>query len=89
MNRTEFRSFKRRALQYAVTDCNLYQRVGKGVPQRLVINTDDRKAEILRELHEELRHKGRESTYRRVADRYYWDNCYRDVQEFIASCDRC
>jgi hypothetical protein len=71
MNRTEFRSFKRRALQYAVIDCNLYQRAGKGVPQRLVIDIDNRKAEILRELHKELRHKGRESTYRRVADCYY------------------
>jgi ribonuclease HI len=89
MGRTEFRSFKRRALQYAVTDGNLYRRAGKGVPQRLVIDTDDCKAEILKELHEEFGHKGRESTYRRVADCYYWDNCYKDVQEFVASCDRC
>jgi hypothetical protein len=71
MNKTEFRSFKCKALQYAVTDRNLYRRVGKGVPQRLVINMDNYKAEILRELHKELRHKGRESTYQRVADRYY------------------
>jgi hypothetical protein len=32
MNRTEFRSFKRRALQFAVTDSNLYRRAGKNVP---------------------------------------------------------
>ena len=89
LTKAEFRSFKRRALQYAVADGNLYRRAGKGIPQRLVIDVDDRKAEILKELHEEFGHKGRESTYRRVADRYYWDNCYKDVQEFVASCDRC
>jgi hypothetical protein len=63
LNRNEFQSFKRRALQYAVIDSNLYQRARKGIPQRLVINTEDCKAEILKGLHKELRHKGRESTY--------------------------
>jgi len=71
MGRTEFRSFKRRALQYVVINSNLYRRAGKGVPQRLVIDMDDCKAEILKELHKEFGHKRRESTYRRVADRYY------------------
>jgi hypothetical protein len=79
LNKTEFRSFKRKALHYAVTDSNLYQRAGKGIPQRLVIDTDDRKAEILKELYKEFRHKSRESTYRRIADCYYWDNCYTNV----------
>jgi len=37
----------------------------------LVIDSDVRKAEILKELHEEFGYKGRESTYRQVADRYY------------------
>jgi hypothetical protein len=71
LTKAEFRSFKRKALQYAVVDSNLYQRAGKGIPQRLVIDADDRKAEILKELHEKFRHKGKESTYRRVADCYY------------------
>ena len=64
-------------------------RAGKNVPQRLVIDLDERKVEILKELHKEFSHKGRDSTYRRVMDRYYWDNCYADVREFIASYDRC
>jgi hypothetical protein len=71
LNKNEFRSFKHKALQYAVIDSNLYQRARKGIPQRLVINTDDCKAKILKELHKELGHKGRESTYRRVTDCYY------------------
>ena len=89
MSRTEFQSFKRNALQYAVLDSNLYRRAGKHVPQRLVIDSDERKAEILKELHNDCSHKGRESTYRRVADQYYWENCYEDTKAFVASCDRC
>jgi hypothetical protein len=89
LSRAEFQSFKRNALQYAVLDSNLYQRAGKGIPQRLVIDSDERKAIILKELHDNCGHKGRESTYRRVADRYYWENCYKDVKAFVASCDRC
>jgi hypothetical protein len=71
LNKTKFRSFKRKALQYTVIDSNLYQRARKGIPQRLVVNTNDRKAKILKELHKEFEHKGRESTYQRVADCYY------------------
>jgi len=71
MSRSEFRGFRRKALLYAVADGNLYRRAGKTLPQRLVIDSDVRKAEILKELHEEFGYKGRESTYRRVADRYY------------------
>jgi hypothetical protein len=71
MNRAEFQSFKRKALQYAVTNSNLYYKAGKGILQRLVINTDDCKAEILKELHNKFGHKGREGTYQKVADCYY------------------
>ena len=87
LSRTEFRSFKRNALQYAVLDGNLYRRAGKHVPQRLVIDSDERKAEILKELHNDCSHNGRESTYRQVADQYYWENCYEDTKAFVASCD--
>jgi hypothetical protein len=89
LSRAEFRNFKRKALQYAVLESNLYRRAGKNVPQRLVIDSDERKAEILTELHDDCGHKGRESTYRRVSDRYYWENCYDDVRKFVASCERC
>src|SRR3981189_2513625 len=42
LSRAEFRSFKRKALQYAVLEGNLYRRAGKHVPQRLVIDSDER-----------------------------------------------
>jgi hypothetical protein len=71
LSKAEFRSFKHRALQYAVIDSNLYQRARKRIPQRLVIDINNCKAKILKELHKDFGHKGRESTYQRVADCYY------------------
>ena len=50
---------------------------------------EEQKATILKDLHEEYGHKGRESTFRRIADRYYWKNCYNDTRSFVNSCDRC
>jgi hypothetical protein len=71
LTKAEFRSFKCKALQYAIANSNLYQKARKGILQRLVINVNDCKAEILKELHKEFKHKGKESTYHRVANCYY------------------
>ena len=71
MGRREFRSFRKRALRYAVMDKQLYRVGSKNIPSRIVIDSPERRAEILRELHNENGHKGRESTYYKVASRYY------------------
>ena len=89
MSRAEFRTFRKRALRYAVRDRQLFLRGSKNIPTRLVVDSDERKAEIVRELHDESGHKGRESTYRKVADRYYWEDCFQYVKKFVASCKRC
>jgi len=71
MSRAEFRAFKRRALQYAVMDKQLYLAGSKNVPSRRVVDLVEGQARILTELHDESRHKGRESTYQKVVDKYY------------------
>ena len=40
-------------------------------------------------LHDDTGHAGRESTYHRVATRYYWEDCYENVRKFVASCKPC
>ena len=69
-SREEFRLFKKKALRYIVRDRQLFLTASKNIPSRLVVDSDERKAKIVRELHDESGHKGRESTYRKVADRY-------------------
>jgi hypothetical protein len=71
IGRGEFRAFKKCALWYAVIDKQLYLVGNKNILSCIVIDLAKRQAEILKELHNECRHKGRESTYHKVTDRYY------------------
>ena len=89
MSRAEFRAFKRQALRYAVMDKQLYLAGSKNIPSRRVVDSAEEQTRILTELHDESGHKGRESTYWKVVDRYYWETCYQDTKAFVTSCKRC
>ena len=89
LDRKEFRSFKAKALRFQVRDGTLYRRQTKNAPQRRVVERTEDQQEILKALHNDLGHKGREATYRKVADRYWWDNCYRNVETYLLSCPEC
>ena len=89
MNRKAFRKFKSWALQFLVRDRQLFKRANKNVPLRRVVDETEDQQKILKQLHDEDEHKGREGTYRRVADRYWWRNLYKDCERYVASCDVC
>jgi hypothetical protein len=52
------RSFE---LRHAVMDRQLYLVGSKNIPSRIVVDSAKRTVEILKELHDECGHKGRES----------------------------
>ena len=89
LDRKELRSFKSKALRFLVKDQTLFRRNTKNTPQRRVVDDISQRAEIIQSLHDDLGHKGREATYRKVADRYWWERCYRDVQNYCSSCTEC
>jgi RNase H-like domain found in reverse transcriptase/Integrase zinc binding domain/Reverse transcriptase (RNA-dependent DNA polymerase) len=89
LDRKEYTKFKSKALNFAVREGHLFRVATKIAPLRRVIDKPSLRQEIIEAMHDELGHKGVESTYRKVNDRYYWENCHRDVKEFIKSCDRC
>jgi RNase H-like domain found in reverse transcriptase len=70
MSRKEFRRFKLMALQFMVHEGHLFKRASKNMPLRRVVDSEEDRAKILQVAHEESGHRGREGTYRRVADRY-------------------
>ena len=55
-------------------------------PRRVLGNTKD-KIEVLRQLHQESGHRGRDGTYEKAELRYYWDGLYRDIDRYIHSCE--
>jgi hypothetical protein len=84
-----FKTFKREALKYGVHGRQLWRLPTKGMPIKLVVDDERTKARILQDLHDQTGHKGRESTYYKVSQRYFWHGCYRDVQTYVRSCPQC
>lgn len=78
MNAKEFNAFKKKAVKFEVQDNHLFRRNSKNVPMRRVVDDPTERQTILQQLHHESGHKGREGTYRRVADRYWWENLHAE-----------
>lgn len=85
----EYRNFKHKALQYTVLNRQLWRKRNKNFPMRLVVDAEDKKTEILEAMHDELGHKGRESTYGRISSRYFWNDMYSDVRTYVQQCEAC
>jgi hypothetical protein len=84
------RLFKKEALKFFVDKGYLFKRSGNPsqCPRRL-IDTPEEQRRIFRACHDEMGHKGRESTYARVTNHYYWKGMYADVAEWIRACEAC
>jgi len=85
----EFRKFKAEALKFIVLDGHLFRRTSKNIPLRRVVDNETDRSSILRALHEDSGHRGREGTYRRVADRYWWNDLAKDVARHCKTCEAC
>ena len=62
--------FKREITRFRVMDKHLFRENIKNVPFRRVIDFFKQRQEIIKILYDESGHKGIESIYRRIADRY-------------------
>ena len=90
MTDNEFRKLRRKALRYLVRDGHLYKRAKKSrVPPRRVIGQPTERRRVIEELHDELGHRHRQSTYDQVARRYQWDGMYEDVAAYVKFCEEC
>jgi hypothetical protein len=86
----EFKKFKNRALQYVIRDGHLFRRPDKSFPvARRVLDREDVRFNAIAELHDDAGHRGREATYRRVADRYFWDGMWKAVEKYVKTCPEC
>ena len=89
MSRSEFREFKRKALRYLVQGSHLFRRQGRNIPLRRVIDSLEERKRIMSSLHEESGHRGREGTYNKIAQRYWWVGLYEDVKKHVKTCGPC
>jgi hypothetical protein len=85
----EFRQFKNKALTFMVHKGHLFKKANKNIPLRRVVDSKEDQDRILRSAHEESGHRGREGTYRRVADRYWWEGLTIAAAKHVKSCREC
>jgi hypothetical protein len=85
----EWHAFKKEATRFRVIDGHLFHNNTKNVPFRRVIDSPEQQQEIFKILHDKSGHRGIEGTYRKIADRYWWDAISRDIKAYIKTCDPC
>ena len=67
--------------------------------QRKVIFDEQQKIEIVHHIHEGIgenarskaraSHRGRESTYQKLSERFFWHGMVNDVKNYIKNCENC
>lgn len=87
------RAFKAKSQRYIVKEGYLFETISPGgrthgVPKRVVGNKSS-KLKILQECHDRLLHRGREATYKQIAEKYVWKSMFADVERYVATCDEC
>lgn len=66
-------------------DSLLYlEKTKEGTVKRLVI-CEDQKSRVFEECHSATYagHSGRDNTFKKIRDRYYWPDCYKDTVEMV------
>ena len=82
------RKFLLLSSRYMVTNDRLWRIADNAIP-RLVVVDPTRRKELIAAAHNDAGHRGRDATYRILADRFYWPSLHLDVRWFIASCNTC
>ncbi|KAJ6110929.1 hypothetical protein N7486_003164 [Penicillium sp. IBT 16267x] len=85
-----YKTFKNHACDFVVQGEHLFHR-GKGLnlPLRRVLDQLETRKRVIVAAHDELGHKGRESTYHLLKLRYWWEGLYSQVSEYVRTCPKC
>jgi hypothetical protein len=93
MKETEYKTLLKDAEKFFVKGDQLFTRpTRKYEIPRLVVQEKHEKAKIMFECHDGLHgggHKGLSATYGKVAHRFFWPCMYKDVAEYVKTCEVC
>jgi hypothetical protein len=82
------RKFVNRATQFFVCGDQMFKRL-VGRPPLLVVFDAEKRISILHKAHEELGHKGVQSTFETIHYHFYWPHLYTNVKHHVQSCHDC
>jgi hypothetical protein len=89
MSLKEFNKFKKKALKFKLQRDQFFRRNSKNVLMRRVIDDFEERQRILKQLHDESDHRDKENTYKRIINRYWWNDLYDDAQKYVKICSQC
>lgn len=88
----EFKRIRKKAYNFLLKEGFLWKRPKKKghIPLR-VIDTQEEKLQILQYCHDMdvAGHKGVHSTYEKVKELYWWRGVYKDVRQYVETCEVC
>jgi len=81
------KKLRKLAKRFFIQNSLLFRKRKNESPQRIVKDTE--KSQLLQEMHEDPTsgHLGIVNTFNRIHDRYFWDGMYKDIQDFVKSCN--
>jgi hypothetical protein len=89
-NPDERKSFVRKTKSFFLHDGDRLWKIElKGRIPRLVVVDTDRRSELIAEAHNDVGHRGRDATYKTLAERFFWPNMFDQIAYFIRSCNIC
>lgn len=76
---------------FTINNGNLYKKNKQDRNQPLRVIQKEEMPSILEKFHSEdlAGHMGINATYSKIKERYYWNNMYQDVKDYVQSCDLC
>ncbi len=89
MSLKKFNKFKKKILKFKLQRKQFFRRNSKNVFMRRVIDDFEERQRILKQFHDESDHRDKKNTYKRIIDRYWWDDLYDDAQKYVKICSQC
>jgi hypothetical protein len=89
MTLKKFNKFKKKVLRFKLQKDQFFRRNSKNVLMKRMIDDLEKRQRILKQLHDESDHEDKENIYKRIIDRYWWDNLYDDFQKYVKTCSQC
>jgi len=87
---TQFQQLRKKSRDFLVRDGFLFKRGRKkGIPPRRVVGLEGQRLQLIKEVHDEIGHRGRRTTFEHLARRYQWKGMYADVDQWIKTCEIC
>jgi hypothetical protein len=84
---TNRKTFLQAAHKYYIYENALWRRTND-LPRRVILNARERE-ELIRQAHDESGHRGRDPTYRKLADFYFWPNMFAQIALHCRTCRQC